>query len=301
MKRLKKFLPEIPRDRTHPVSAKCVISSFEARAMLEQKDSLGKKIEISLDLGMSESEVEITKEGVRISKDAILPWERLEKISNSGRKVFYLIGNEWHEAKKFSERSGLMRSLVATGKAPTMMVSGILMHRIKEIDPITDTQMKLQTIAPIRGHVLDTATGLGYTAIEAAKTAEYVLTIELDPVSLELAAINPWSRNLFTNPRIERILGDTSELIYELPAGSFSAIIHDPPTMSLAGEMYSGAFYEQLFRVLSRKGKLFHYVGDPESRTSSRVVKGVMRRLNDVGFRKVRLHHEAFGISAEKT
>jgi len=268
--------------------------------MLEQKNSLGKRIEASLDLGMSISEVEITREGVRISKGVSLDWEMLEKITHSGKKVFYLTGNEWREAQKFSETTGLFRSLAATGKAPTMMVSGIPMHRIKEMDPITDTQLKLRTIAPIRGYVLDTATGLGYTAIEAAKTAEYVLTIEFDPVALELAAINPWSKDLFTNPRIERAIGDTSEMIHELPAGSFSVVIHDPPTISLAGEMYSGAFYEQIYRILKRKGKLFHYVGDPESGVGARIVKGVIRRLNDVGFRKVHLHPEAFGVSAEK-
>ena len=60
----------------------------------------------------------------------------------------------------------------------------------------------MKSITPIVGCVLDTATGLGYTAIEAAKTAEQVVTIELDPVALEIARLNPWSQTMFDNPEI---------------------------------------------------------------------------------------------------
>lgn len=59
-----------------------------------------------------------------------------------------------------------------TGGAPTLLVAGFPMHRIKGIDPHEDTLIKFQTIAPLVGRVLDTATGLGYTAIEVVKTAE---------------------------------------------------------------------------------------------------------------------------------
>ena len=82
------------------------------------------------------------------------------------------------------------------------------MHRIKGIDPYQDTLKKIRTVAPISGRVLDTCTGLGYTAIEAAQTAREVVTIELDPTVLEVARLNPWSRELFDNPRIQQIVGD---------------------------------------------------------------------------------------------
>jgi len=49
--------------------------------------------------------------------------------------------------------------------------------------------------------------GLGYTAIEAAHTSEHVITIELDPTVVEIARQNPWSRALFSNPKIERRVG----------------------------------------------------------------------------------------------
>ena len=74
----------------------------------------------------------------------------------------------------------------------------------------------MRTIAPLSGRVLDTCTGLGYTAIEAAKTAEQVITIELDPTALEVARLNPWSRELFENPRIQQIVGDAFDEIASL-------------------------------------------------------------------------------------
>jgi hypothetical protein len=82
--------------------------------------------------------------------------------------------------------------------------------------------------------------------------------------------------------------------------GAFSRIIHDPPTFSLAGELYSGAFYRELFRVLAKDGRLFHYLGDPNSRTGARVAKGAVRRLQEAGFARVRPCPEAFAVVAYK-
>ncbi len=124
----------------------------------------------------------------------------------------------------------------------------------------------MKSITPIVGRVLDTATGLGYTAIEAAKTAEQVVTIELDPVALEIARLNPWSQTMFDNPKILQIIGDGFEEVQKLMTGSFSRIMHDPPSFSLAGELFSGTFYQELCWVLQRGARMFHYIGDPNTR-----------------------------------
>ena len=142
--------------------------------------------------------------------------------------------------------------------------------------------------------------GLGYTAIEAAKTAEHVVTIELDPAVLEIARLNPWSQALFNNPKISVMMGDSQDVIQELKDGSYSRIIHDPPNFSLAGQLYSEAFYRELFRLLSRTGRLFHYVGNLQSGSGGRVVRGVVRRLQEAGFRQVRPEPRAFGLVAQK-
>ncbi|TMD49041.1 MAG: methyltransferase domain-containing protein, partial [Chloroflexi bacterium] len=172
--------------------------------------------------------------------------------------------------------------------------------RIKDIDPMQDTLRKIAAIPPITGRVLDTATGLGYTAIEAAKTAGEVVTIELDPGAQEIARLNPWSRGLFTGANIHQIMGDAYEVVPTFEDESFTRIIHDPPTFSLAGDLYSGAFYQQLYRILKRGGRLFHYIGDPNSKASGGVTKGVLRRLSEAGFMRLVRKPEAYGVVAYK-
>jgi uncharacterized protein len=79
--------------------------------------------------------------------------------------------------------------------------------------------------------------------------------------------------------------GDIGEQIATLPSRSIDAILHDPPRFGIAGELYSRVFYEQLARVLKRKGKLFHYTGTPNKLTSQRDVPNeVANRLRHAGF-----------------
>jgi predicted methyltransferase len=172
------------------------------------------------------------------------------------------------------------------------------MHRIKDTDPHADTLEKIRAIRPVVGQVLDTATGLGYTAIEAAKTAAHVTTIELDPAALEVCRQNPWSQGLFENPKITQLVGDSFEVVLELTNSAFTRIIHDPPVFALAGDLYSGEFYRELHRLLRNNGRLFHYVGDPESKSGRSTTAGVMRRLEQAGFREVRRAPRAFGVTA---
>jgi predicted methyltransferase len=168
-----------------------------------------------------------------------------------------------------------------------------------EVTPEADARSKVAAVRPVRGRVLDTAMGLGYTAIAAARTADSVCTFEIDPAVVILAYINPWSRPLFdAGSRITQRLGDVSEAIGELPAGAFDVVVHDPPTVALGGDMYSGAFYVQLARVLRRRGRLYHYIGDTRSAYGRRVLPGVIRRLREAGFTDVRVVPEAVGLVA---
>jgi uncharacterized protein len=88
--------------------------------------------------------------------------------------------------------------------APTLLISGIPMHRIKDTTPLLDTRQKLKALGKPYGRILDTATGLGYTAIQAAQTANQVITIEFDPAVHDICRLNPWSAELFTKPASSR-------------------------------------------------------------------------------------------------
>src|SRR6266480_1506879 len=277
-----------------------ILSYVQAEPLLKAKQQGIASMQISPDLGLSTVLVTLTSEGVVFPNGERLDWQSIEKISKSEVNCFILEDNATRPVQVFSEYTNRVCSLMPTRGAPSMLIAGFVMHRIKDIDPMQDTLRKIAAISPIVGRVLDTATGLGYTAIEAAKTADEVATIELDPGVQEIARLNPWSQALFHSPKICQIMGDAYEVVRTFEDGSFARLIHDPPTFSLAGELYSGAFYRQLFRVLKRGGRLYHYIGDPNSRASGGVTKGALKRLQEAGFARVVRKPEAYGVVAYK-
>src|SRR5713226_9024086 len=277
-----------------------VLSYVQVEPLLKARQRGQTTVEISPDLGLTSVKVTLTPEGVAFLTGERLDWRSIEKISKSEVNCFILEDNTIRPIQVFSEYTNRVCSLMPTKGAPSMLIAGFVMHRIKDIDPMQDTLRKIAAISPITGRVLDTATGLGYTAIEAAKTAGEVVTIELDPGAQEIARLNPWSRSLFTSADIHQIMGDAYEVVPTFEDESFARIIHDPPTFSLAGDLYSGAFYRQLYRILKRGGRLFHYIGDPNSKASGGVTKGALRRLQEAGFTRVLRKAEAYGVVAYK-
>jgi hypothetical protein len=258
-------------------------------------------IDLSLDLGLSVAPVTLTPAGVLLPDETLLSWPAVHDINESTNNCFAIEPDgAARKLVRFSESSNRSVSLYPTVSAPTMLLGGIPMHRIKDTDPLRDTREKIKAARPVTGRVLDTHTGLGYTAMEAARTADQVLTIEIDPTVLEIAAENPWSRDLFANPKITRRLGDCFDVVDELPDGAFDRVIHDPPAFSLAGHVYSRDFYEELQRVLKRRGRLFHYIGNPDSPSGKSVTQGVVRRLKEAGFSRVEPAPRAFGVVAHK-
>ena len=277
-----------------------VLSYVQVEPLLKARQQGQTTVEISPDLGLTSVKVTLTPAGVAFPTGERLDWRGVEKISKSEVNCFILEDHTIRPIQVFSAYTNRVCSLMPTRGAPSMLIAGFVMHRIKDIDPMQDTRGKIAAISPIVGRVLDTATGLGYTAIEASKTADEVITIELDPGVQEIARLNPWSQALFHNPQIHQLMGDAYEVVQTFEDESFSRIIHDPPTFSLAGELYSGALYQQLFRVLKRGGRLFHYIGDPKSKASGGITKGALRRLQEAGFSRVVRRPEAYGVVAYK-
>ncbi|MFN2190549.1 MAG: class I SAM-dependent methyltransferase [Candidatus Promineifilaceae bacterium] len=277
-----------------------ILSRYQAQPILDARKSGIKKLESSLDLGVTKTCIEILDEGIKTAADFLIPWDILEKISQHEVGCFEVHSDGLDKIQLYSELMSRVYTLMPTPGPPTMLVSGLPMHRIKATDPHKDTLSKIAAVKPVHGAVLDTTTGLGYTAIEAAKSAESVITVELDPAVVEICRRNPWSKALFSRPNIERRISDVYDEIERFDASFFSRIIHDPPTFSLAGDLYSGQFYSQLYRVLKAKGRLYHYVGDPSSRSGHRTTIGVVQRLRDAGFKRVETKANAFGVVAYK-
>ncbi len=277
-----------------------ILSYIQAEVLLAARRAGLASVEVSSDLGLTTITASIDAEGVTFPTGGHLSWQAIEKIHESQVNCFVVERDTIKTIQVFSEYTNRMCSLLPTRGAPSMLVAGFVMHRIKDVDPMQDTKRKIAAIAPVVGRVLDTATGLGYTAIEAARTADEVVTIELDPGAQEMARLNPWSQELFSNPKIKQVMGDASEVVETLEDASFSRIIHDPPTFSLAGDLYSGAFYRQLHRLLKRGGRLYHYIGDPDSKASGGVTRGALRRLQEAGFARVVRRPEAYGVVAYK-
>jgi predicted methyltransferase len=284
-----------------PLPPLLVLSHLQATQLLAARDALQRSATVSPDLGLTQAEVTLYPDRVAFGEERNFTWAEVEEIAAAPNTCFAVCAGGLHPIQAFSVVTQRFCSLMATKAAPTLLIAGFPMHRIKDADPCQDTLSKIRAIAPVVGRVLDTATGLGYTAIEASRTAAHVVTIELDPAVLEVARLNPWSQELFGNAKITQLVGDSAELVETLPGGTFSRIIHDPPTFSLAGQLYSGAFYRQLVRLLTQNGRVFHYLGDPSSALGQRVTKGALGRLREAGFARVRPSPQAFGVVAYKS
>jgi hypothetical protein len=63
--------------------------------------------------------------------------------------------------------------------------------------------------------------------------------------------------------------------------------------------LYAKSLYHTFYRILKEKGQMFHYIGNPDSRSGAAVGHGVVARLEAVGF-SVKPKGSAFGVLAKK-
>jgi uncharacterized protein len=265
-----------------------LLSAVQAAAILGQIEQ-GASPRASLDLGRTETVVAFECGSVRLTDEERVSLEDLRRIAACPDAIFTVRGGAVEKLIRYSEATRRSYKLRPTADWPALETSGILMHRIKGTTPQLDAQAKLRLVAPVLGAVLETCAGLGYTAILAARTAGSVTAIEKDENVIEMARANPYSQPLFDNPKIKLVPGDAVEIAAGLPDRSFDLVNHDPPTVSLAGELYADAFYAELLRVLKPGGRLLHYVGAPGSKSRGvDLAASVGRRLGRLGFANVR-------------
>ena len=198
------------------------------------------------------------------------------------RTIYHWLDGAFSPAARFT--TALIKLVPTEWGPPTFEIDGIKMLPTATVSPWEDAERKVGLIQPRGKTILDTCGGLGYFAAWCLKGgAERVLSFEKNPDVLWLRSLNPWSPA--GGQELTLTQGDIAEQIALLPGASVDAILHDPPRFGIAGELYSQAFYDQLARVIRRKGRLFHYTGTPNRLTSGRDVPNeVSRRLRRAGF-----------------
>jgi predicted methyltransferase len=234
-------------------------------------------LECSLDLGRTKEAVEADEQGWTW-RGTRYPW--LETCKD--RTVYYWDGEKFEPVQRYT--NALVKLVPTKWGPPTFEIDGIKMLPTEHVSPYADAERKVGLIRPKGKSILDACGGLGYfAACCLAAGAERVLSFEKNADVLWLRSLNPWSPE--AGGALTLTHGDIVEEIARMPDASFDAILHDPPRFGIAGELYSQAFYDQLARVLKRKGRLFHYTGTPNKLTTGRDVPNeVARRLRRAGF-----------------
>jgi predicted methyltransferase len=238
-------------------------------------------MECSLDLDRSTTTVGLTDTGWNFEGRSF-PW--LETCRE--RTIYHWVGEAFQPIARFT--TSLIKLVPTEWGPPTFEIDGIKMLPTARISPYEDAEHKVSLIQPRGKVILDTCGGLGYFAGWCLRgQARQILSYEKNPDVIWLRGLNPWSPQSGpeAGDRLRLTQGDIAEQIGTLPDQSVDAILHDPPRFGTAGELYSQVFYNQLARVLRRKGTLFHYTGTPNKLTSGRDVPNeVARRLRHAGF-----------------
>ncbi len=267
----------------------------------------GHRKNITLDLGYSyieEDEIRYVDENICIDNICI----DLAKISECTKTedricVYDIESNSVYPATIFDYTTNKFYKLkyLGLGVPTTLEISGIHMHRITDTNPYEDAKLKVLTLRRLKkAIVLDTCTGLGYTAIMLRKYgAEIVITSEIDENVISLSMLNPWSKNL-QDKRILTLHCDVVKVLELLPDESITHILHDPPRFNIAPNLYSIEIYREFYRVLKYGGRLYHYTGEPGKHYKTNLLKGIKSRLEKAGFKVLRWDELSQGFIAIK-
>ncbi|MCF7908317.1 MAG: hypothetical protein K9L86_05560 [Candidatus Omnitrophica bacterium] len=268
-----------------------IITIVEFEAIKKAKP--GDEFQLKVDFG--QREVKVKREVHQAVIEGGITLDLSQKLK---AKFCYLLeAQEVTKVSFFSEETNRFYKLLPTGDWPTVTIGSVPMHRL--LSAKKDTEAKIEALRP-SGIVLDTCMGLGYTAILASKRAHKIITFEKDDSVFELAQLNPVSQELFSSPKITIRRGDVSLEIGKEPSAYFDCIIHDPPTFKLAGELYSGHFYSELFRTLRQGGRLFHYTPRYKVRQGFDFPASVKKRLKKAGFKVLKYFDSAGGFICKR-
>ncbi|MDT8443043.1 MAG: RsmD family RNA methyltransferase [Desulfuromonadales bacterium] len=269
-----------------------------ARKILDAMDRGDASIDISLDLSLSRGTFPISAGEIILDEGNRLSRAQLRQIEGKENRIFYL---EDGQLEVLEVRNTGYYKLAPTDQAPLLEISGVKMHISKGINPFESAGQMAAQVVTKGGRVLDTCGGLGYAASAALQLgAREVISVEASATVMALRKKNPWSKAIY-DAKVHLIHADINIYIKELAAESFDAIIHDPPRFSLAGELYGGEFYRELYRVLKRRGSLFHYTGNPHLlKRGTSFIENAAQRLRAAGFTRVVKVTKLMGVTAHK-
>jgi predicted methyltransferase len=269
------------------------LSSNELKIINEANRSKVNTINISLDLGVSIHKILVRDDSSILIDDEIIPLPNMSLLKNDQRTILKYSNGIWNKWQLYEKKSNKFYKMVYTkpGKPPTVEISGIKMHVTQGSDPIIDTNNKILSFRSLRGFVLDTCLGLGYTSIAAGSLnqIEHIYCCEFDKNIFQLCSENPWSQDLFSKKNIYPIIINVVDFLKLIPDNFLNIIIHDPPRFSLAPALYDITLYQLFFNKLKKGGEVYHYTGNPNTRTRKNpLYLETISRLKDVGFRKVK-------------
>ena len=279
---------------------KAILTIFEAKKIIKAQKLGHSGCEVSLNLGKSIQKVFFDENWVVLNGEKV-SFENFKKLKED--TCYVAEDNELKSVDFFGEDTNIFYKLVPTKDWPTVMLSSVPMHRFKTISPKTSAQLMVDSVSPLVGRVLDTCCGLGYTAITAAKyssAVESVVVFEKDSNVLRIVEYNPYSEELFSNKKIKLKNADVFDEIKKLPSDYFDRIVHDPPTVSFAKELYSDEFYKEVFRVAKIGAIIYHYCPNPGKTKGTEFWRSIEKMLLRNGFSNCKYNPKASGISCVK-
>ncbi len=243
---------------------------------------------ISLDLGLTKKDVAL-REGKLVLQKKLYDIPTLKKEEKT---CFILLDDaqEFERIQFSGSETGQVYGLDETAGRPMLKVSATPHHKWDFIKRIENDCLF--------GEVFDAGTGLGYTAIAAAKTAARVITIEADPHVIEMQKMNPWSNGL-TAENIDCVEGDVYEFLKTVPDNTFDAIILDGGTPRSSGDFFSLINYVEARRSLKNTGTLYHYLPNHGITRGRDFPAEVIKRLETAGFTKIKRYTEENYVVAQ--
>ena len=254
-----------------------LLTSREAELLRRARDAGAASVELSLDLQRSTSLVHLGAADWGWAERRFPYPDRVRE-----RTIYAWADGGFEPVARY--RNSLVKLVPTEWGAPTFEIDGIKMLPTASVSPYLDAKRKVELVRPRGKTVLDTCGGLGYFAAWCLHgKAAAIFSYEKNADVLWLRELNPWSPA--PDPRLRLVHADVTAAVTALPDASIDAVLHDPPRFAIAGDLYSGHWYEQLARVTKRRGRMFHYTGAPNQVSAGRDVPGeVIRRLREAGF-----------------